>query len=62
MGATDTPMIRAFIGDRFREEMVADWMRPEALGRLLIELLDEGPGGRSGETIGIWVGHPIELP
>jgi NAD(P)-dependent dehydrogenase (short-subunit alcohol dehydrogenase family) len=62
MGATDTSMLRGFLGDRFHEGMVADWMRPEQIAALLIDLLDEGPGGRSGETIGIWVGHPIELP
>jgi NAD(P)-dependent dehydrogenase (short-subunit alcohol dehydrogenase family) len=62
MGATDTAMLRGFLGNRFREEMVANWMRPEEIGRLLVDLLDEGSEGRSGQTIGIWVDHPIELP
>jgi hypothetical protein len=28
----------------------------------MIELLREGPAGRSGENIGIAVGHPVVLP
>lgn len=62
MGATDGVMLREFLGDRITPELVATWLRPEDLGRVLIELLMEGPEGRTGSQIGLWVGHPVELP
>jgi NAD(P)-dependent dehydrogenase (short-subunit alcohol dehydrogenase family) len=61
-GATDTAMLRGFLGDQVTEEMVAGWMRPEAVAGLLVELVAEGPGGRSGEHLGVWAGHPLALP
>ena len=30
--------------------------------RLMLHLYEEGPQGRTGENIGIWLNHPIELP
>ena len=64
MGATDTPMLRALFapGRGPPDEVVATWMTPEQQAQLLLDLLAEGPDGRSGETIGSWVGEPIVLP
>jgi NAD(P)-dependent dehydrogenase (short-subunit alcohol dehydrogenase family) len=66
MGATDSGMLRSFTkavtGAEPTEEVVASWMRPEQLGALLLELLEEGPDGRTGENIPIIVGRPIVLP
>jgi NAD(P)-dependent dehydrogenase (short-subunit alcohol dehydrogenase family) len=61
MGATDTPMLRAALPAASAAE-IASWLRPEQIARVLIELLREGSDGRSGENIGLWPGHPVELP
>ena len=37
-------------------------MRAEDVAALMIELVNEGPEGRTGNNINIAVGHPIELP
>ena len=62
MGATDTAMVRGFLGDRITDEIVAEWMRPEQVAQVMMELIGEGADGRTGEHIGLWVGHPVELP
>lgn len=62
MGATDGVMLREFVGDHATPEMTARWLRPHDLGRVLIDLLAEGPDGRTGVQIGLWVGHPLVLP
>ncbi len=66
MGATDSGMLRGFVrastGKDPSPEVVASWMRPEQIAALLIELIEEGPDGRTGENIPIIVGRPIELP
>ena len=60
MGATDTPMLRSFAGD-VEDEVIASWMRPAEICEILIELLEEGPEGRSGHNIGLWVDRPRSL-
>jgi len=60
MGATDTPMLRQFAGE-VPDEIVASWMRPEEVCDVLVELLAEGPDGRSGHNIGLWVGRELSL-
>ena len=62
MGATDTDMLRRLLGDRATPEVVATWMRADDLAGVLLSLLLEGPEGRTGEQIGLWVGHPLRLP
>ncbi|MFM7538016.1 MAG: SDR family NAD(P)-dependent oxidoreductase [Acidimicrobiales bacterium] len=62
MDATDSEMVRFASGDRATPEVIARWMTPAQLGGLLLDLLDEGPEGRTGENIGVWMGHPIVLP
>ena len=61
MGATDTPMLRAFAGD-VPDDVVATWMKPAEICDLLLELLAEGPEGRTGHNLGCWVGRPIRTP
>lgn len=61
MGATDSNMLRGFYNFAAPEEEVAKWMRPDEVCGLAIQLLREGPGGRTGENIGVWLGFEIEL-
>jgi NAD(P)-dependent dehydrogenase (short-subunit alcohol dehydrogenase family) len=68
MGATDSHMQRSFFGYGYDDatapppEMLAKWMDPARVAELLLELIDEGPQGRSGDNVGLWIGHPTELP
>jgi NAD(P)-dependent dehydrogenase (short-subunit alcohol dehydrogenase family) len=59
-GATDTPMLREFSGD-VGEDVTSTWMKPEQVCELLLQLLGEGPEGRTGHNLGCWVGRPIRL-
>lgn len=65
VGATDSPVVRAragFDGDKQPPaELLSSWVDPAALGDLLVELVLEGPDGRSGDSIGVWRGHPTRL-
>jgi hypothetical protein len=36
-------------------------MKPEAVCGLAIQIIKEGPGGRTGENIGSWVGFEVQL-
>lgn len=66
LGATDTDMVRGAIRDLGgREpsaEEIASWMSPIDVARLVLQLHEEGPNGRSGDNVGAWVGHPLRLP
>lgn len=62
MGATDTEMIRGWLGDDPPDEYVATWMKPEQIAQILVELLEEGTGGRTGDNIGLYAGEPCVLP
>ncbi|MEE8339085.1 MAG: SDR family oxidoreductase [Xanthomonadales bacterium] len=62
MGATDSHMIRSFFNFQPTPEDVAGWMKAADVASVMIGLLREGPGGRTGENIGIAVGHPVVLP
>ena len=53
MGATDSHMIRSFFNFQPTPEDVAGWMKAEDVASVMIDLLREGPGGRTGENIGI---------
>lgn len=65
LGATDTDMVRQAIrelGGREPDDTdVASWMSPLDVARLVLELHDEGPHGRSGDNVGVWIGHPLRL-
>jgi 3-oxoacyl-[acyl-carrier protein] reductase len=60
MGATDTPMLRGFAGD-VAADVVASWMNPAEVAEILIQLLAEGPEGRSGHNLGLWIDRPRSL-
>jgi NAD(P)-dependent dehydrogenase (short-subunit alcohol dehydrogenase family) len=59
MGATDSYMLRSFHNHKPPPEEVARWMKAEDLARLVLDLMRDG---RSGDYIGVAVGHPIVLP
>jgi 3-oxoacyl-[acyl-carrier protein] reductase len=61
MGATDSFMLRGFHNHAAPPEEVAKWMSPEQVCDLAIQMIKEGPDGRTGENIGVWVGFEIEL-
>jgi len=62
MGATDSHMLRSYFNFEPPPEEVERWMKAEDIAAAMIELLREGPGGRTGENIGFAVGHPVLLP
>jgi NAD(P)-dependent dehydrogenase (short-subunit alcohol dehydrogenase family) len=69
MGATDSWMIRDFFGfPQTREEEnatqraeVDTWMAKEDTAQVVIDLLKEGPGGRTAQNINLCVGRPPKL-
>ena len=61
MGATDTPMIRAHLAAKGAEPP-ANLMQPEQVAAVLVELILEGPSGRTGDSVELWAGHPCVLP
>lgn len=66
LGATDSDMMRQAIRTRLGRdatpEEIASWMPTEDVASVVLELHREGPSGRSGDNVGIWLGHDIELP
>ena len=62
MGATDSHMLRGFHNFDPPPEEEANWMKAEDIAQVMIELIAEGPEGRSGENLGFAVGHPVVLP
>ena len=61
MGATDSYMLRSFMDFKVPPEVAATWMKPEEVCDLAIQLLREGPEGRTGENIPAWLGFELEL-
>ncbi len=62
IGATDTEMIRSWSGPNADPVWVDSWMKPEETAEVLVQLLLEGPSGRSGDNIGLYAGFPCVLP
>ena len=62
MGATDTEMLRGWLGSDPDPEYVATWMQPAEVAQVLIDLLAEGPEGRTGNSIGLYAGDECVLP
>ena len=66
LGATDSHMMRNTTqiarGRPATEEEIASWMPTDAVANIVLELHREGPAGRTGDNVGIWVGHDIALP
>jgi NAD(P)-dependent dehydrogenase (short-subunit alcohol dehydrogenase family) len=61
MGATDSYMLRGFHNHAASPEEIASWMRAEDVCDLALQMHREGPAGRTGENIGVWLGFEIEL-
>jgi hypothetical protein len=61
MGAADTPMIRTHLEAKGTPPP-ADLMRPEQIAAILVDLLLEGPHGRTGDSVEVWLDHPCVLP
>ena len=59
IGATDTPMLRGFIGADPGPDVVRSWLRPADVAAVVMCLLADG---RTGDNVGLWVGHPCVLP
>ena len=61
MGATDSYMLRSFHNFDPSPEEEASWMKAEDNAQALIDLLKEGPGGRTAENMNFCVGRPVRL-
>lgn len=61
MGATDSFMLRSFHQFKATPEVVANWMTAREVCDLAVQLIGEGPTGRSGENIPAWLGFEVEL-
>jgi 3-oxoacyl-[acyl-carrier protein] reductase len=57
MGATDTPMLRSFLGDRATPDVVAGWITPHQVAAVLVDLV---ASDRTGEHIALWA--PVDRP
>lgn len=51
MGATDTAMLRGFLGDRATPDVVAEWMRPDEVAAVVLQVL---AGDATGEHVPVW--------
>ena len=60
MGATLTQMTLDYKGDQ-PDDITQQWMQPSQIAVVLVQLLQEGPVGRTGQSIGMWVGRPISI-
>lgn len=61
MGATDSNMLRGFHNFNPSPEEVATWMKAEDSAQVIIDLLNEGPQGRTGQNMNFCVGRPVRL-
>jgi NAD(P)-dependent dehydrogenase (short-subunit alcohol dehydrogenase family) len=61
MGATETPMIIAHL-ERKGVSRPDNLMRAERVAEVLVELIAEGPHGRTGDSVQLWPDHPCVLP
>jgi NAD(P)-dependent dehydrogenase (short-subunit alcohol dehydrogenase family) len=61
MGATETPMMLQHL-ERKGVPPPANVMKAERVAEILVELVAEGPDGRTGDSIQLWSDHPCVLP
>ena len=66
LGATDSEMMREAVlvgrGRPASKREIDSWMPTDTVADVVLQLHDEGADGRSGDNVGIWLGHPIVLP
>lgn len=62
MGATDTAMLRGFLRGEPDPEYVATWMTPAQTAQIVVELIAEGPDGRTANSIGLYAGYDCVMP
>ena len=63
MGATETEMLLSWQPKEGPDpEYQATWMQPEQTAAILVELLVEGPDGRTANSIGLYAGQPCVMP
>lgn len=65
LGATDSQMQRGFFGYADTpppDELLNWWMKGADVAAVILEMINEGPTGRSGDNVGLWLGHPTTLP
>lgn len=62
MGGANTPMQSAMWGGEIPDSLLPWLMKADDVSTVLMALLEEGPQGRSGDNVGMWVGHPAVLP
>jgi NAD(P)-dependent dehydrogenase (short-subunit alcohol dehydrogenase family) len=66
MGETDTPMLRNYLLERngkpVDEAVAATWTRPDDIARVVVELIEEGPAGRTGKHWCYFPELPVTLP
>lgn len=62
MGATDTEMLRGFLGREPDPDDLATWLTPAEIAQIVVELIEEGPDGRTANSIGLYAGSPCVLP
>jgi 3-oxoacyl-[acyl-carrier protein] reductase len=61
MGATETPMILAHLKRKGVARPVS-LISAEDVAEVLVELVAEGPDGRTGDSVQLWPDHPCVLP
>jgi NAD(P)-dependent dehydrogenase (short-subunit alcohol dehydrogenase family) len=62
MDAVDSEMSRGAAGSKLTPERMANWMTPDQMAQLALDLIAEGDSGRTGENIPAWRDHPVSLP
>ena len=66
MGETDTPMLRNFltargVPDTTIDQMATTWMTAADVAEVFVALLADTDPTRTGTTVGLWPGQPMEL-
>ncbi len=62
VGATDTEMLRKWSGENADPNWVKSWMRPEDVAGVIVDIIEEGPNGRTGDNVGLYAGFDCILP
>ncbi len=62
VGATDTEMLRKWSGENADPNWVKSWMRPEDIAGVVVDIIKEGPNGRTGDNVALYAGSGCILP